>query len=104
MSLCAPPMCANVAWLHATPAISEHFLCCSMLDRRLKSRIPRPRGEGVPEGRSNLKRSEEDFWHAAGAYDYSTPSRAKSSVAPGEAECGEPGDTPRWLIIAVYSA
>ncbi|CAM9502889.1 unnamed protein product [Discosporangium mesarthrocarpum] len=40
------------------------------LERRLKSRIPRERGEGIPEGRRNLKLSEEDYWQEAGVYDY----------------------------------
>eukprot|EP00904_Undaria_pinnatifida_P002010 jgi/Undpi1/1180/HiC_scaffold_10.g04642.m1 len=59
------------------------------LERRLKARIPRQRGDGVPEGRRNLKPSEEDFWHAAGVYDdVMTPAgRTSLSVASGEAAC-----------------
>lgn len=65
-------------------------LLCSGLERRLKARVPRQRGEGVPEGRSNLKPSEEDFWHAAGAYDdVKASGKTASTVAPGEAACGE---------------
>ncbi|CAN0047381.1 unnamed protein product, partial [Phaeothamnion confervicola] len=37
------------------------------LDRRLRNRRTREVGEG-PRGRSNLKKSEEDFWLEAGLY------------------------------------
>ncbi|CAM9298251.1 unnamed protein product, partial [Sphacelaria rigidula] len=62
----------------------------SSLERRLKSRVPREKGEGVPEGRQNLKPSEEEFWHDAGVYDNaSTAKRASSSstILAGEASC-----------------
>lgn len=60
----------------------------SGLERRLKGRVPRQRGEGVPEGRTNLKPSEEDFWHAAGVYDDAkTSGKTTSTIAPGEAAC-----------------
>ena len=50
----------------------------------------------MPEGRTNLKPSEEDFWHAAGVYDDARAGgKATSTVAPGEATCGEPFDTAR---------
>ncbi|CBN74135.1 hypothetical protein Esi_0013_0034 [Ectocarpus siliculosus] len=51
----------------------------SGLERRLQSRVPREKGHGVPEGRTNLKPSEEDFWHKAGVYDYSEASSARPS-------------------------
>lgn len=63
----------------------------SGLERRLQSRVPREKGHGVPEGRTNLKPSEEDFWHKAGVYDYSEASSARSTseVATREPACGE---------------
>lgn len=65
-------------------------LSCSGLERRLKSRVPRERGRGVPEGRRNLKPSEEDFWHEAGVYDYSEASSTTSpEVSTREPACGE---------------
>lgn len=70
------------------PVIIRTRSTCSGLERRLRSRMPRQRGEGVPEGRSNLKPSEEEFWHAAGVYD-SQPATSDAAVAPGEAMCGE---------------
>lgn len=72
------------------------LLVCSYptsgLERRLKSRVPRERGKGVPEGRTNLKPSEEDFWHKAGVYDYSGDASTRSSnpeVTSREPSCGE---------------
>ncbi|CAM9186131.1 unnamed protein product [Ectocarpus sp. 8 AP-2014] len=61
----------------------------SGLERRLQSRVPREKGHGVPEGRTNLKPSEEDFWHKAGVYDYSEASSARSrpEVATREPAC-----------------
>ncbi|CAN0522122.1 unnamed protein product [Ectocarpus sp. 12 AP-2014] len=61
----------------------------SGLERRLQSRVPREKGHGVPEGRTNLKPSEEDFWHKAGVYDFSEASPARSSpeVATREPAC-----------------
>ncbi|CAM9806216.1 unnamed protein product, partial [Choristocarpus tenellus] len=53
------------------------------LERRLKSRVPKARGRGVPEGRTIPKRSEEDFWFAAGVYD--------TSRAPGTDSLKETG-------------
>lgn len=71
------------------------LLYSSGLERRLKSRTPRQRGEGVPEGRTNVKPSEEDFWHKAGVYDYSnTASSTNSAVGGRLAACGEPSDRP----------
>lgn len=67
------------------------LLPTSGLERRLKSRVPRERGKGVPEGRTNLKPSEEEFWHKAGVYDYSSNASVKSNpeVASREPSCGE---------------
>lgn len=63
---------------------------CSQLERRLRGRVPRERAEGVPEGRRNMKPSEEDFWHEAGVYDHSSAlARPSSTIAPGEPACGE---------------
>ncbi|CAM9972667.1 unnamed protein product [Pylaiella littoralis] len=61
----------------------------SGLERRLKSRVPRERGKGVPEGRTNLKPSEEEFWHKAGVYDYSSNASVTSNpeVASREPSC-----------------
>lgn len=68
------------------------LLPTSGLERRLKSRVPREKGKGVPEGRTNLKPSEEDFWHEAGVYDYSSDAstrRPSPEVASRQPACGE---------------
>ncbi|CAB1109190.1 unnamed protein product [Ectocarpus sp. CCAP 1310/34] len=59
----------------------------SGLERRLQSRVPREKGHGVPEGRTNLKPSEEDFWHKAGVYDYSEASSSSPEIATREPAC-----------------
>jgi hypothetical protein len=51
------------------------------LERRLNSRESKPKGDGKPSGRSNLRRSEEDAWAEAGLYDAFAPG---SSAAPSK--------------------